>query len=65
MPHIKVAKDRINAGEKPEALVNHAISYIITESATDGSVADRAFDEKKFLASLGTKLVVIKTLRIP
>jgi DNA polymerase alpha subunit A len=30
MPHLKVAKDRINAGEKPEALVNHAINYIIT-----------------------------------
>lgn len=59
MPHIKVARDRISAGEKAEALVNHAISYLIVEGSDDGPLADRAFDEKRFLLSQGTTVLYL------
>lgn len=52
MPHVKVALDRINIGkEKPEALVNHAIYYLITEGPDDVHLAQKAFDDKRFLSS--------------
>lgn len=52
LPHVKVAIDRINAGEKDESLVGHTIYYLICKPRDDNmALAKNAFDMKTFKRS--------------
>lgn len=56
LPHVKVAKDRIDAGEKEESLVNHTIFYLICKPRNEGdhSLAKNAYDMKAYKNSQST-----------
>jgi DNA polymerase elongation subunit (family B) len=50
IPHVKVALDRIKAGEREETLVNHTIYYIVCKpkEKTQDSLAKLCFDDRAF-----------------
>jgi DNA polymerase elongation subunit (family B) len=55
LPHVKVANDRIKAGEKDDALVNHAIFYLICKPINEEtSLAKNAYDLRTFQRSQRT-----------
>lgn len=61
LPHVKVAMDRINGGEKDESLVNHTIYYLICKPRDDNmALAKNAFDLKSFKRSARTILFTQK-----
>ena len=50
IPHVKVALDRLRAGEKPESLVNHTIYYVVCKpkDKQQDSLAKCSFDGKEY-----------------
>ena len=44
IPHVKVALDRLHAGEKPESLINHTIYYVCLQAqGQDSGFASQVF----------------------
>ncbi len=50
IPHVKVALDRVKAGERVETLVNHTIYYIVCkpQEKSQDSLAKCCFDDRAF-----------------
>ena len=57
---MKVALDRLKAGEKPEALINHAIYYVVckAKSKEQDSLAKLSFDAKEYERSQSTCVAI-------
>jgi DNA polymerase elongation subunit (family B) len=60
IPHVKVALDRIKAGEKEQTLVNHIIQYIVCKpkDKSQDSLAKCCFDDKAYERSISNSLSI-------